>query len=359
MILADFSHLVNRMLFIAIDNAKRSGLANKFTANKKLHVDSYKNFFLHLLFSNFAAVKKEHEDKYGEVVICVDSAPYWRKRILSSYKGKRKDKKEESEIDYDSFYEMLNETLETINNGFPFKVVRAKTAEADDVIAVLTKKYHKKEKILIISSDKDFRQLLRYNDVTLYDPIQKIYREMSKSEVTAYRAYHNVLGDAGDEVPTIKTDTEFSLNFIKYLRENGIHELDVRKFNKLNISKKLYDEYDVVDKKGNLDIFKAANFGDKKAQEFVKNLRANLKEKKIYYENYKRNRDLVSLMRIPKDIQEIVLKSYDEAETNYNPLKITGYFQENRLRQLSENVQVFFTKNNEIKATKGMFDLWS
>jgi len=212
MILVDFSHLSSRLLHVSIDQAKKGGTIRAKTEEGKIMVESYKGFYLHLLFTNLAEIKKKFESEYGQIVLCIDSRPYWRRRILSTYKSKRKEKREESDIDYDSFYELVDGVIDTIDNSFPFKIVKAETAEADDVIATLSKEYHSKEKVLVVSEDKDFKQLLRYG-VSFYRPIQDRFETLTPKEITHYRAYHNVMGDAGDEVPTESTYIRSSYYF--------------------------------------------------------------------------------------------------------------------------------------------------
>ena len=49
------------------------------------------------------------------------------------------------------------------------------SAEADDIIAVLAKNLD--EKMMIVSGDKDFIQLHKYNQVRQYSPILKLVEE--------------------------------------------------------------------------------------------------------------------------------------------------------------------------------------
>ena len=61
---------------------------------------------------------------------------------------------------------------EEIREFLPYKVVETYGAEADDVIATLCKHYQN-EKVMIISGDKDFIQLQKYDNVKQYSPITK------------------------------------------------------------------------------------------------------------------------------------------------------------------------------------------
>lgn len=354
MILVDFSNLSMRCMFISVLQSKKNGYANNFN-NGKLDLSCYKNFFLHLLFSNLSSIKKEFTKDYGsEIVLAIDDRYSWRKDIYPLYKGNRKEGRDKSEIDFEQYYPFLESIIEVINTSFPFKVVRSSKAEADDIIAVLAK--NTTSKTLVLSEDKDFKQLLKYSHVSMYRPIQKEYVRLTKKELTNWRAQHILGGDSGDNVPTIKFETEFSPNFIKYLRENNIFETDVFNFNKLSISKKLYEEYNILDKKGEKDIFKPARFGEKGILDFTKNLKNNLKEKRIFWENYKRNRELVIFDKIPLNMQNSIIDSYNNSTILYNPLKIKSFFDTNELRYLSNNVQDFYNNENKITVHEGMFD---
>jgi hypothetical protein len=345
------------MLFSSVELAKKNGTVRTFTEDKKIDISCYKNFYLHLLFTNLATIKKDFSNEYGELVLCIDSKNTWRKDFYPLYKSGRNKKRSESDIDFTQFYTLLDETIQTLDESFPFKVVKVAKSEADDIVGVLAK--NATEKSLVISEDKDFAQLLKYPKVSFYRPIKKEFVNMDKAKLTMWRATHIVGGDAGDDVPTIKFETAFSKAFIDYLRQNDIFETDVRKFNKLSISNKLYSEFTGVDKKGNIDIFKPALFGKVKIEDFCKDIRNGLKENKLYWDNYKRNRTLVMFDYIPKDIQDSILDTFSKAEVHYNPLKIKSYFEANTLRQLSENVQSFFIDGNKITVSKGMFDAWS
>ena len=82
----------------------------------------------------------------------------------------------------------------------------------------------------------------------------------------------------------------------------------------------------------------------------------NLKEKRIFWENYKRNRELVIFDKIPLNMQNSIIDSYNNSTILYNPLKIKSFFDTNELRYLSNNVQDFYNNENKITVHEGMFD---
>ena len=58
------------------------------------------------------------------------------------------------------------------------------------------------------------------------------------------------------------------------------------------------------------------------------------------FRNYMRNKELIDLTMIPKDVQLKILESYDEQE-NKKPNKLMDYFIVNRLRNLTESIGDF------------------
>ena len=83
-------------------------------------------------------------------------------------------------------------------------------AEADDVIATLTRKHHLEEKILILSADKDFIQLQRHNSVKQYDPIRN--RWIDCEDPISYLQEHIIRGDRSDGIPNILTCDDAIVN---------------------------------------------------------------------------------------------------------------------------------------------------
>jgi 5'-3' exonuclease len=93
----------------------------------------------------------------------------------------------------------------------PVKTISIDKAEADDVIAyysdILPKKYG--SKVYIVSSDKDFLQLINEN-VIVYRPTEKEFynREMIKNKFGVlaenFILYKTLLGDNSDKIPGVK-----------------------------------------------------------------------------------------------------------------------------------------------------------
>jgi 5'-3' exonuclease len=352
MILHDFSNLTHRLLFTSVLNAQKSG--DLKTKSGDLHdMNVIKPFFLHLLFNNLKYTKENFAIKDDEdIILCLDKSS-WRKDYYPLYKANRKAVRDNSQINWPEFYNIINETLEVIQESFPFKVLSYYKAEGDDVMAVIAKHYHKKERILLITEDKDLRQSLMYPNVQAYRPIQRVFVTMSIEDLREWRVEHILLGDTSDNVPTIKTDTEFTPEFIKYLQENNIElpsEHTVWHFHKLSNKQALLDNYTGIDKYGKNNTFKAAGFGEKSAQQFVPDIIRNLKKNKMWIENFRRNRVLVQFKFIPSDIEQGILDAFELAaseQKGYDTAAMLQFFNENSLKQLSNNIDAFGVDSND------------
>jgi 5'-3' exonuclease len=348
------------MIFAAVSQCERNGELPRIKKGEKYDMKDIKPFFLHLLFTSLKNIKENFSIKANEdIVLCLDSSS-WRKDYYSGYKSNRSTSRDESNIVWKDFYEVADEAIDILNKAFPFTVIKTPKAEGDDVMAVLTKHYHKNERTLLITEDKDFKQLLEYKNVQIYRPIRKEYIKMTQEELVQWRIEHVLLGDKVDGIPTIKDCSIFSPEFIKYLKENNIHNInttDVYEFNKLHNAQYLLDCYEGVDKKGNNNTYKAPAFGEKTAQAFVKDgLLQNLRSNKIFRDNFRRNRVLVQFKFIPIEVEQAILDDYKLCyNTNSNHILIQEYFRNNNLKQLANSVDSFcdITQQNEAS-----FDDW-
>ena len=129
-----------------------------------------KNLIRHVTLSTLKSYKKKYGKEYGELVICCDGRKYWRKEIFEHYKASRKKMRDSSDLDWKLIFDTLSEMREDIAKYFPYRVIHIERAEADDIIAAMTVWCQKNQlvkeglvdepqPILIMSSDKDFKQL--------------------------------------------------------------------------------------------------------------------------------------------------------------------------------------------------------
>ncbi len=177
-----------------------------------------KNLIRHATLATLKSYKKKYAKEYGEMVICCDGRKYWRKDVFEHYKANRKKARDNSDLDWHLIFDTLSEMRDDIAKHFPWRVVHVDRAEADDIIAVMTEwaqsndlyaqgLIEEPQKVLILSSDKDFKQLqlepFSTGNVRQWSPMQKKFIQASKQEIIDFTIEHIVKGDSGDGIPNI------------------------------------------------------------------------------------------------------------------------------------------------------------
>jgi hypothetical protein len=254
-----------------------------------------KDMLRHMVLNSIRGYNLKFKDEYGSPVLCADGANTWRRDFFPNYKYKRKKGRDESEVDWSALFQMIGEIRDEIAENFPYIVLHIEKVEADDIIAVLVKENHTKEKIMIVSGDKDFIQLHKYPNVKQYAPIQKKFVE----DEDPVRFLHEqvIKGDRSDGVPNILSPDDV---FVTGTKQRPIN-------------KKRLEEW--------------AN---------IENIPLGSETKK-YYE---RNKKLIDLDEIPGLIYNDILNKYKTYKVNDRTLLLT-YFIENKLKSLIENINDF------------------
>jgi hypothetical protein len=280
-------------------------LANILSFKKDLVQGSesdIKNLIRHTTLSTLKYYKKKYSKQYGEMVICCDGKKYWRKEFFPNYKAARKKHREESDLDWNMIFNTLSEIREDLAKHFPYKVMHIERAEADDVIAVLTERCNEfgtAEDVMIVSSDKDFKQLHAYDNVKQWSPMQKKQVTIAKKEIHPFTIEHIVKGDAGDGVPNI-------------LSADDIFLVEGRQ----------------------------APVSSKRLQEFVDNgfiACRNDAERR----NWHRNATLVDFKFIPEDVKKEILGKYELNTPVGDKMTIMNYLMEHRCRLLLDELEDF------------------
>tara|TARA_B100001996_G_scaffold181196_1_gene138369 strand:- start:1502 stop:2341 length:840 start_codon:yes stop_codon:yes gene_type:complete len=248
----------------------------------------------HMILNSVRMYRSMFNEDYGEVVLTYDSRAYWRREIFPQYKSNRKKNREADSKDWDSIFGVLNTIKEEIREFLPYKVVETYGAEADDVIAILCKHY-RSEKIMIVSGDKDFIQLQKYDNVSQYSPITK--KMVNGVDPVVYIKEHVLKGDKSDGVPNVLSPDH---TFTDDLRQRP---LTSKKRNSI-----MAQEIDDLDDE-------------------VKR-------------NYQRNNILINLDNVPVKLEEDILDDFKGASCG-DRSKLLNYFIEKRLTSLTENIGEF------------------
>ena len=255
------------------------------------------NLVRHMILNVIRTYVKKFKETHGpEVVIACDNRNYWRREYFPQYKASRKKARDSSGHDWNSIFECLHKIKEELKNYSPYKVIDVDTAEADDIIATLTILKSANEKVMILSSDKDFAQLQKYPNVQQYSPILKKFINEPLPAVQLKQMI--IRGDKGDGVPNILTQDNV---FIEGGRQKPITEA------------------------------KIINWLNQKPEEFCTD---------DMLRNYKRNELLIDLTKIPEPLQKSIIDTYDAA-AGHTKQHFMNYMIANKLKNLLEVIDEF------------------
>ena len=249
----------------------------------------------HMVLNTIRAnVRKFRE--YGEVVIACDSKHYWRRDVFPPYKAHRKKARADSGHDWASIFECMSKVRAELKQNAPYKVIDVEGAEADDVIGVLTRKNASSEKIMILSSDKDFVQLQSLPNVAQYSTTMK---KAIKTDNPVHQLKELIItGDKGDGIPNILSPDN---TIIEGVRQKAITKIRLQEMMNTNIS---------VD--GSDDLKR----------------------------NWSRNQQLIDLSFIPDNVVQAILSSYEETKPATKQ-QFMNYLIANRLKNLLEVIDEF------------------
>lgn len=279
-------------------------IASVFSQIKSNKIEE--NFIRHLILNTLRMYNVKYRSKYGQMILACDGGS-WRKSYYPLYKAARRKNREESSLDWTEIFRILNTVKDEIIEHMPYKVIHVHNAEADDIIGTLvanTQEFGQHEPVMIISADKDFIQLQRYQNVQQFSPMTK--KAVADKNPHRYLFEHIVRGDGGDGVPNVlSADDTFVVENKRQvqLRSSKINEW--------------YESYKKGDMKSVLD--------------------------DNTYRNFIRNQTVIDLEYTPSDIKENIIKCYLEAPTVGNS-KVLNYLISKRCNMLISCAEEFFVK---------------
>jgi hypothetical protein len=264
------------------------------------NVEIQEDMVRHMILNALRKYKQMYPDA-GEMVIACDDKKYWRRTAFPAYKANRKKAREESELDWNQIFTILNKIRDELKAHSPYKVLLVNGAEADDIIATLCAKRGKlmqsTEPIHILSGDKDFVQLQIYANVQQFDPVRK--KQIKTTDPYKYLREHILKGDRGDGIPNIMS------------RDNCI--VDGERQKSLPAKRIEYLA-------GFVDLSKVLPSDQLK--------------------NFKRNEQLIDLHMIPEDITTAILQEYDTQRPKDIEV-FRKYLQDHKLKTLEERIGEF------------------
>ena len=249
----------------------------------------------HTILNSIRMFRNKFTKDYGEMVICCDDKDNWRKEVFPEYKANRRKNRENDPTDWKTLFELLHEMREELTKYFPYKVMHVDTAEADDIIGVLVD-HCEENPTLILSSDKDFIQLQKYQGVRQWSPLQKKFIVGDPVESLYDKT---IRGDTGDGVPNILSSDDTLIT-------EGKRQTPVTKK-------------------------KMALWRGKKPEEFCN---------EAMLRNYHRNKTMVDLRETPESIRINIVNQYDNQEAG-DRSQLWNYFVDNRLKNLMDVIDEF------------------
>jgi 5'-3' exonuclease len=238
----------------------------------------WRSAFVNCIFSNIQKFAPQ------KLILAEDAHNNWRYDIYPEYKWERKLKKKESEIKYDIFYEVLNNVLDDIKQTFTNIIsLKVDRCEADDIISVLSREI-KDDNIIILSSDRDFHQLLVSQRIKQFKPITKEFVECINPSKSLQLKI--LTGDKGDSILGVKP--KVGPKTAAKILQSGLEEF--------------------------LDT-------DKKIRE-----------------NYDRNKKLIDLKEIPSEYCEKIINTFNNYQISpLNMDKVFRFFNKHRLQMILNN----------------------
>jgi len=244
-----------------------------------------------------------------EVIVAVDDKNQWRKSYYSRYKESRKKKKKKSEHDWNLIYTHINSLAADLKHSFPFKLLKVRSAEADDIIAVLSRKM--KNDTIIVARDEDYFQLFAKRDnIMVLDPLaQVLHTSDSIPDVKDFILGLIFMGQKKDDIPNIYTPNDWGLT-------------------------------------ESTDGKRRPGFGPKKWESIKDDLRGFIEAgyiNKAYgrvdlSKNLKRNRVLVDFDKIPSTIVQRIVDCYN-SRSNLPPSENTYlYFEKHNMRSFLDRI---------------------
>lgn len=210
------------------------------------------------------------KEEYGKMTLCVDGTASWRYDEFEFYKWSRKDSKKDSRVDWESVYDVKSQVENELDKYMPYRFVRYEKAEGDDVIGILTRYMHTHEsnryETVIVSRDKDFIQLQRYEGVSQYNVSKDLWIVVENPLL--YLKEHILRGDTIDGIPNFLSPDDIFTR--KGERQKSVFKKKIEKW--------VYQTPEKI-------------CGD---------------DKKLLA-NYKRNRKLIDLSQIPEGVKATIL----------------------------------------------------
>lgn len=288
-------------MVIDISNISIATLMNNFKPKEQasITIEMIRHLVLDTLRFNVVKFKGE----YPEIVIAFDDRNYWRRQKAWYYKKRRQIEHEESEWDWDRLNNFLNPVFEEIRQNMPYLGLKVEFAEADDIIAVVTKKaVGEGRRVLVVSADSDFTQLQKYNGVRQWSPTQKKWVTPKYGSPRNDLRYKNIKGDKKDSIACIKIRNDYIVTKVEGERAPAVKSSELEAWLEADDPTTLMTPE--------------------------------------WASRYKENEELRDFEFIPKDIENSIIEAYNTPKSG-SKAKMERYFMDNKLSRMFEKLSDF------------------
>jgi 5'-3' exonuclease len=290
--------------YSAISLANVFSHQSMFFSKEKNVIDE--NLTRHTILNSIRMYNFKYNSEFGsgEIVLACDSGNNWRKKYFPHYKALRKEKRAKSGLDWSQVFNVLNKIRDEISENVPVKVLTVDSTEADDIIAVLTKKNinaFPAEPTLIVGSDKDFYQLQSAGSlVKQFSTATKKY--VKCVDPHRFLKEHILKGDVGDGIPNVLSSDDTLI--VEDKRQNQLRQKQINEW---------IERWDDLKSVMSHEVFK----------------------------NFLRNKKLISFEEIPPEIELKILTTYENQKIPHKT-KLLTYLVKNRCGRLVESINEFF-----------------
>lgn len=296
-------------------DASQVMFANLFADNTIKPDEISEDLFRHFMLNSIRTLKNRFSHEFGEIVLCFDGSSNWRKNYWPLYKASRAKSREDSKWDFKEIHRIFNNIYEEFRENLPYSCLKLDAAEGDDIIMTVTMwlqsqpVLHKEQditcplvdpahKILIISSDKDFRVLQMYPGVQQYSSIQKKFVDEPQPERYLQRLI--IKGDTADGIPNVLS---IERSFVDKIRQKPIREDKIQTWSVAGVCNPFPDHTPE-------------------------------------HSRYTLNEILISPFKIPKDLSAKIIDMYT-CQTPKKKSHLLNYFTTHRLSLLTEHLTEF------------------
>jgi len=273
-------------------------------ASSKHGVAPGNDMLRHIIFDSLRQNITQFKQYAKPVVIASDGRKSWRKDVFKYYKFKRATDRAKiaPSVDWKNVYEVIADVVKGLEENFPYIVIHNEMAEGDDIIGTIVKHHYETDPfdgIMIISGDKDFKQLHFDPRIRQYSPVLKDYVKSEGAEIERRKII--LSGDRLDGVPNVLSPDN---SFANDIRQRKLMP-------KIKAELLAYDKPDDI-------------------------------RDKVIQRNYYRNMIMVDLNHVPKAIKEDILEQYHEKGKSFPPtMKVFNYFVKKQLVDLTSKASEF------------------